>query len=307
VIFVPSLSYQIPLISKLFYGTSFFGAVLACIAVIFFYMKPSAEVCSVRIWIIFVGHSLIVLGIILKTYDLFIFYTKVHQQENIRVLKIKPQYNLFILLLGLLVQLIILIVWQSTDPFTLKTKLIDNINLKVTDFCTSENNNVWFGLEIAYFSILLIIGMLVVYFTWKVALNETKFMLITIYNYVIGGVLCVVFLYLLNVDDDGVFYVVCVINIVIIFTSIISNIIPPLSKKVIVTIKSSGSKSSREMQSKRTKSELLENTNKQSEAESNREGNESNKDDDESREDISSPTTPEVPKKRTENIKKMLP
>jgi len=148
-------------------------------------------------------------------------------------------YNFSILVVGLVIQLIILVVWQIVDPFTLHTNVVDPINLIIEDSCSSSYGDVWYGIQIAYFSSLLIFGLIVVYFTWSVALSETKWMMISIYNYVIAGIFVVILLRLLALNDNGVFFVVCILNVCTVATSILSNVLPPLTKKIIKSVKES--------------------------------------------------------------------
>jgi hypothetical protein len=90
------------------------------------------------------------------------------------------------MLVIILVQIILLVLWSSLDPWTAERVLNNSLEITEEWRCVSPNGQFvgWIIAEIVYFLLLCGFGLYVVYRTWdmKYSVFESKWILISIYN-----------------------------------------------------------------------------------------------------------------------------
>jgi len=108
--------------------------------------------------------------------------------RNQRLSKQRLQGIYFIFFFAIVgIQLIVEIVWSAADPFRSVLVPVSTVQLTSSYECTSNTFWVWAGLEIAYYALLLLWGVFLLYRTWdlKNDVGESRWLLIGVYNCII--------------------------------------------------------------------------------------------------------------------------
>lgn len=157
--------------------------------------------CQARAWLLTIGFTLSYGAMFSKIWRVHRLTTR-SKQESKPSLKVES-WKLYALVGALLlIDLIILISWQSIDPLDRKIEKFseeDPIDgeedikiLPLLEHCQSENNAVWLGLMYGYKGLLLIFGIFLAYETRSIKikqLNDSRLVGMSIYNVV---VLCLI-------------------------------------------------------------------------------------------------------------------
>jgi len=82
------------------------------------------------------------------------------------------------------IQLVILITWTIIDPYNSTSLTVNSSQFQQVWTCHSNFTQIWMGLEVAFFGVLLMWAIYVVYSTWviKNTVVESRWILISMYN-----------------------------------------------------------------------------------------------------------------------------
>lgn len=206
-------SKRIPAPAMFFFGALLFGAVLCYISLGWFYMIPSHKyVCQLRQWFVAFGFTCIFAAIFVRAFQIqkILLLSKSSKILASKARQLKSLFTLigtFATIAG--VQLVLLIIWTSVDPWTSTHNQIDTLRSTYTYICSSKRNWIWFGLEIGFFASLLIFGLYVVYRSWdmKHLIIESKYLAVTVYNALVIMIIVIILFATLPSTDQLVFYV----------------------------------------------------------------------------------------------------
>jgi len=186
------------------------GAVITYIACVFWFLVPNQTyICELRKWFTALGYSILLSAMFARIWGMHKIFMIVKKNNNLKkdIIRLWEVGGVIGIVIG--VQIILLVIWSSVDTFASKSYVYDSLNNLGSYQCTSQYNWVWFGLEIAYFVILLLWGLFVVYRTWdmKGTVRESKWLMISIYNDLLVLLFIVPFVSTLATTDDIIFFV----------------------------------------------------------------------------------------------------
>lgn len=142
--------------------------------------------CMLRVWLMSVGFVLGFGALFSKTWRVY----KVANKSNVKRVIIKDSQLFLMVGVFLLIDVIILMIWQLSDP--LRHRRIDIDTSHYIFICDCEYFEVWFAILLVYKGIIILFGTFLSWQTRKVtipALNDSKLIGICVYN---TTVLCVV-------------------------------------------------------------------------------------------------------------------
>jgi len=205
--------HKIPPPALFFFLAMLFGAVLNYVSVGWFFMIPShTAICTLRKWFTGIGFSILFAAIFVRAFQIqsILLLSKSSKILSSKARQVKSLISLvgtFSIIVG--VQLVILIIWTSVDPWTSIHHNVDILRNNYDFICSSNHNWIWFGIEIAYFGILLCFGFYVVYRSWdmKHLVIESKYLAISVYNSAVIMIIAIILLSTLPSSDNLVFYV----------------------------------------------------------------------------------------------------
>ncbi|XP_069694331.1 gamma-aminobutyric acid type B receptor subunit 2 isoform X2 [Periplaneta americana] len=175
-------------------------------------------ICTARAWLLMAGFSLAFGSMFSKTWRVHSIFTDV--KLNKKVIK---DYQLFMVVGVLLViDLAIMTTWQVTDPFYRETKQMepyphpssdDILIVPENEYCQSERMTIFVGSIYAYKGLLMIFGAFLAWETRHVsipALNDSKYVGMSVYNVVIMCVMGAAISFVLSDKQDASFIIISV-------------------------------------------------------------------------------------------------
>ncbi|XP_048507202.1 gamma-aminobutyric acid type B receptor subunit 2 isoform X2 [Athalia rosae] len=175
-------------------------------------------ICTARAWLLMAGFSLAFGSMFSKTWRVHSIFTDV--KLNKKVIK---DYQLFIVVGVLLfIDLAIMTTWQIADPFYRETKQMepyphpsseDIIIIPENEYCQSNRMTVYLGSIYAYKGVLLIFGAFLAWETRHVslpALNDSKYVGMSVYNVVIMCVTGAAISFVLADKQNAMFVILAV-------------------------------------------------------------------------------------------------
>ncbi|XP_066995150.2 gamma-aminobutyric acid type B receptor subunit 2 [Anabrus simplex] len=175
-------------------------------------------ICTARAWLLMAGFSLAFGSMFSKTWRVHSIFTDV--KLNKKVIK---DYQLFMVVGVLLViDLAIMTTWQVTDPFYRETKQMepyphpssdDILIIPENEYCQSERMTIFVGSIYAYKGLLMIFGAFLAWETRHVsipALNDSKYVGMSVYNVVIMCVMGAAISFVLSDKQDASFIIISV-------------------------------------------------------------------------------------------------
>lgn len=175
-------------------------------------------ICTARAWLLMAGFSLAFGSMFSKTWRVHSIFTDV--KLNKKVIK---DYQLFMVVGVLLViDLGIMTTWQVADPFYRETKQMepyphpsseDIIIIPENEYCQSNRMTVYLGCIYAYKGLLMIFGAFLAWETRHVsipALNDSKYVGMSVYNVVIMCVTGAAISFVLADKQDAMFVMLAV-------------------------------------------------------------------------------------------------
>ncbi|XP_068081779.1 gamma-aminobutyric acid type B receptor subunit 1 [Anabrus simplex] len=156
------------------------------------------SVCQARAWLLCVGFTLAYGAMFSKVWRVHRLTTKAKTD----IKKVEP-WKLYLMVTGfLLVDLVLLLTWQLTDPlqrrievFPLEDPVSSEDDVKIRpelEHCESESNNIWLGVMYGYKGLVLLFGLFLAYETRSIKvkqINDSRYVGMSIYNVV---VLCMI-------------------------------------------------------------------------------------------------------------------
>jgi phosphate transport system substrate-binding protein len=152
---------------KVFLSLMLVGSIVALTSVGLWYAVPSSTgVCLARVWLMFLGMSIALSALFSRlTQIYFIWVSFVTARRMTRERLMLMFFGVFGI--GVLLQVILLAIWTGVDPFGRAVVSVSDLDITTTQVCTCSVPWVWFGLEIALFSIVLLWGVIATYSTWQ--------------------------------------------------------------------------------------------------------------------------------------------
>ena len=140
----------------IFYQTlQFSGITIVYISIIFWYFIPSETwVCTARLWLSSIGFTLVIGAMFERTWRIQRVYRLVEQGNQlsgklISMLEIGGGVAAIVA-----IQLVILIVWTTVDPYQDVEEMVDAFEIRYV--CQSKYSGLWLALEACYFGLLLV-------------------------------------------------------------------------------------------------------------------------------------------------------
>ncbi|XP_032683094.1 gamma-aminobutyric acid type B receptor subunit 2 isoform X2 [Odontomachus brunneus] len=175
-------------------------------------------ICTARAWLLMAGFSLAFGSMFSKTWRVHSIFTDV--KLNKKVIK---DYQLF-MVVGILltIDLSIMTTWQVADPFYREIKQMepyhhpssdDIIIVPENEYCQSNQMNIYLGCIYAYKGLLMIFGAFLAWETRHVsipALNDSKYVGMSVYNVVIMCVTGAAISFVLTDKQDAMFIMLAV-------------------------------------------------------------------------------------------------
>ncbi|XP_014235920.1 uncharacterized protein LOC106658448 isoform X2 [Trichogramma pretiosum] len=150
-------------------------------------------ICTARAWLLMAGFSLAFGSMFSKTWRVHSIFTDVKLNKKV----IKDYQLYFVVGVLVLIDITIMSTWQASDPFYRETKQMepyphpsseDIIILPENEYCQSNRMSVYLGSIYAYKGLLMIFGAFLAWETRHVsipALNDSKYVGMSVYNVVI--------------------------------------------------------------------------------------------------------------------------
>ncbi|XP_033116361.1 gamma-aminobutyric acid type B receptor subunit 1-like [Anneissia japonica] len=170
-------------------------------------MVQLPKICQSTTWLLSIGFSLgygALFGKIWMVHQLITKEKNVKDDKTKRrkvSIEIVPTWKIYTLIgVKVILDIVILIIWQSIDPLTLKPKSFgtkddkekDEKIKEVLEMCESNSLKIWLGTLYAINGLLLLFGIFLAYETRNMAvrdINDSKYVAMAIYNVV---VLCII-------------------------------------------------------------------------------------------------------------------
>ncbi|KAF4532635.1 hypothetical protein B566_EDAN009816, partial [Ephemera danica] len=175
-------------------------------------------ICTARAWLLMAGFSLAFGSMFSKTWRVHSIFTDV--KLNKKVIK---DYQLFMVVgILLMIDIAIMTTWQVTDPFYRETKKLepyshptsaDIVIIPENEYCQSNKMTLFIGSIYAYKGLLLIFGAFLAWETRHVsipALNDSKYVGMSVYNVVIMCVMGAAISFVLSDQQDASFIIISV-------------------------------------------------------------------------------------------------
>lgn len=155
-------------------------------------------ICQAKTWLLTIGFTLSFGAMFSKVWRVHRLTTKAKSDPKVRMKKVQP-WKLYSMVSGLLViDFVILSVWQFQDPLQRRVELfpledpadaLDDSKIRPElEHCESRNNSVWLAIICAYKGLVLIFGLFLAYETRSVKvkqINDSRYVGMSIYNVVI--------------------------------------------------------------------------------------------------------------------------
>jgi hypothetical protein len=217
------------------------GATLNYIGIILWSLEPrSAAICHSRVWLVMLGYSMLLGSMLTKVYEVKVLFSKMeHDFKRLIGLVTKVKGIRFLRTIGIIVgiQLVLLILWSSTDPFESVPRVDDNLDLLSSYHCQAKEEIIGWAIEIIYFGLLLIWGLWLAFKTQNVKANynESRSIVFSIYNLVV----CIAIFtpFISGAGSDSSFYSAIFVGIAFPTTFIISIIYVQKFKVLLVRLK----------------------------------------------------------------------
>jgi len=185
--------YRTPAINVIYSFIFLFGSICALISPIFWFQVPrNASVCTSRLWFTSLGLSIVLGTMFSRTWQLNVIYqyrkSMTAMKKNLNQRAALTQLTL-VLCTILAINLLILILWQSIDPYTNVEYLSDSLELIGEWKCSSNHMAAWIILEAVFTMAILVWGLFVIYKTWsfkQAMLSETRWVFLALYNVVLN-------------------------------------------------------------------------------------------------------------------------
>jgi hypothetical protein len=197
---------QIIASSLLFVELIIAGAILIYASLFFWTLETTTVMCNLRYWFSGVGFVLMLCALLTKTWRVY----RIFRDHSLKLIKLTNSYLLRILAVALAIEIVILIVWSAAFTPHVHTIVVDehrpSLNYRT---CVGSQTLPFAVASIIYHASLIIGGVLLGFLsrTIRSEYNESKFILISMYNLTFSGLILLV-LYAIQVSDRYVDFLI---------------------------------------------------------------------------------------------------
>ncbi|XP_063854225.1 gamma-aminobutyric acid type B receptor subunit 2-like isoform X1 [Scylla paramamosain] len=172
-------------------------------------------ICTARAWVLMAGFTLAFGSMFSKTWRVHSIFTDVQLNKKV----IKDSQLFMVVLVLLCVDVAIMTTWQVVDPFYRETKKMAPFmrgDIEVTpenEYCKSNKISVFIGCIYAYKGLLMVFGCFLAWETRQVnipALNDSKYIGMSVYNVVIMCVIGAPISYILSDEQDSSYLIISI-------------------------------------------------------------------------------------------------
>jgi len=215
------------------------GTSLSYLSIIFWYLVPDNDaICRARMWLACLGITIALAAMFSRTLQYLTVYSRITKGNQLKknVLGWFHKFGAANIIIG--TQFILLIVFQSVDPWKSKLDITDELNYEGVYQCTASN--VWLWLETSFFGLLCLFGLYVVYATWgwEGIKTESKWLLIAIYNVIFVGVIIGIISFESPDRSDDTLFLYVALGLDFTMTSLLCAVcVPFVTKKIVKSLK----------------------------------------------------------------------
>eukprot|EP01127_Copromyxa_protea_P021905 TRINITY_DN7652_c0_g1_i2.p1 TRINITY_DN7652_c0_g1~~TRINITY_DN7652_c0_g1_i2.p1 ORF type:complete len:364 (-),score=38.43 TRINITY_DN7652_c0_g1_i2:35-994(-) len=209
---------RLPVPMSVFGIVLFFSATMGYVAIGMWILVPvSDNVCMARVWLGTIAVSMMLGASISRASQIKRLNQALHSIAKMEDMIQQKLWWAFVdLVVIVIVQLLILAVWQSVDPFRSVTVVYDSDNLTGAYECASDSLGFW-AVEVAFLAIIVIYGMIEIYQAWNLPsqTNQSKWILFSLYNTIIVAAVCLPIISL--VDGEKEIAIVAIVGLIFLF------------------------------------------------------------------------------------------
>ncbi len=197
---------QIIASSLLFVELIILGAAVIYASIFFWALETTTTMCNLRYWLAGVGFVLMFSALLTKTWRVW----RIFHEHSLKMIKLTNGYLLRIMAVALSIEIIVLTIWTAAFTPQVETVVLD-VNRPILNYRTCSNNqSLPFAIVLMVYKGILIIGGVVLGF-WSRKIrseyNESKFILIAMYNIVFAGLILLV-LYAIQLADRQIDFLI---------------------------------------------------------------------------------------------------
>lgn len=201
-----------------FIASTLIGALLLLSAVVVFYLLPTNDaICQLRTWLVGMGYVLLITPVCSKVFWLSLASAR---SRTLKKTNITLFHTLVPIAISLALQITLLVIWSSADPYSSQTEILDIFTREATYVCRSNNIWLWIGLEIGYFALLIILGFLLSFYATETpfaTVREVAWIGFTLYNLLVFMIILIPLLGAFENSEDAQYFE---ITIGLIFSSV---------------------------------------------------------------------------------------
>ncbi len=197
---------QIVASSPLFISLIITGGAMMYASLFFWMLETTDFMCNIRLWLLGVGFVLMFSALLVKTWRVW----KIFRDKSLKIIKLDNAYLLKIMAVALAIELLVLGLWSGLYPPYAAPVIVD-INRPAVNYkyCASAETLPFALVLIVYKGLLIIAAVVLGFSSRKVRseYNESKFVLISVYNITFASLLLLV-LFAINITDRYIDFVI---------------------------------------------------------------------------------------------------
>jgi len=185
-----------------------FSGIVGYVGVGMWLIVPTNDhVCMARVWLGCIAISLMLSCSISRTSNIRSFAKADKKRDSIvkfKKLQSQPLWRTYLdAIVILTAQLVILIIWQSVDPYRSTIEVLDSFNLVGEYHCIMNTLGFW-GVEGVFIAIIVTYGVLQLYLSWEMVGNIglSKWILFSLYNVILTGAACLPIIALISGEQN---------------------------------------------------------------------------------------------------------
>jgi hypothetical protein len=197
---------QIIASSLLFVELIILGAAMIYASIFFWALETTTAMCNLRYWLAGVGFVLMFSALLTKTWRVW----RIFHEHSLKMIKLTNLYLLRIMAVALSIEIVVLTIWSAAFTPQVETIAVD-VTRPILNYRTCSNNvSLPFAIVLIVYKGILIVGGVVLGF-WSRKIrseyNESKFILIAMYNIVFAGLILLV-LYAIQLEDRHIDFLI---------------------------------------------------------------------------------------------------
>lgn len=168
-------------------------------------IPTNSDICLARVWMVFFSVYMLLAATASRTDILRATYKAMKKNDISKLSNLQKKFrsgkSIFYLVLRLqivvvLAQFIILIIWTFVSPYV-STIVLTDPTLRIGEYRCVTNTFGYFIVEAILYTILLMLGLYNLYSSWSLSsrTSQTKWLLISLYNFMVAGVIVIPLLY----------------------------------------------------------------------------------------------------------------